>query len=296
MKPEYTLPHCASAIAAALFLASTAFATVLYQENFDSYTNAALNGQNGWQQTSSVPSGTITNRNHIAVNDGKVSWDWTTSTVTNAAIGRDLFSRGDEGGPAIVYAGFTLNVSQAPGTSFASADNLNSAFFSFSNGTAFGSTARGLVGIALGVEDNTFRVSFSSSGSSVTEGSLIGSDLSLNTDHRIVVAMDRSAGSNNTKYYIWINPEKTDSFATALGSGSTNNGNSIIGIALRIRNTTTIGGVSNSIADMGQFTLDDLIVATTLNEVLTPVPEPSAWTLVLGFCSMIAVGARRFLS
>ncbi|EIP99649.1 hypothetical protein OpiT1DRAFT_04175 [Opitutaceae bacterium TAV1] len=39
MKPEYTLPRCAVAITSALFLTSTVFATVLYQENFDSYTN-----------------------------------------------------------------------------------------------------------------------------------------------------------------------------------------------------------------------------------------------------------------
>ncbi|MDR1283694.1 MAG: hypothetical protein LBK99_23180 [Opitutaceae bacterium] len=295
MKLEYTLPRRAVAIASALFLTSTAFATVLYQENFDSYNYAALNGQNGWQQTSSVPTGPITNTDHIRINSGKVSWDWTTSTATNAVIGRDLFARGDSDGPAIVYTGFTLNVSQAPGTSFDSTDNLNSAFFIFVNGIANGGTNRGLVGIAPGTEDNTFRLSFAVAGSSVNESTLVGSNMNPGTDYRIVIAMDRSAGNNGT-YYIWINPGETDSFATALGFGTNSGANSITGIALRMRNSATINGVSNSITDMGRFTLDDLIVATTLNEVLAPVPEPGAWALVLGACSMIAVGARRFLS
>ncbi|AHF89836.1 hypothetical protein OPIT5_05905 [Opitutaceae bacterium TAV5] len=279
MKPEYTLPHCASAIAAALFLSSTAFATVIYQENFDTYSNAALNGQNGWQQTSSVPSGTITNRNHIAVNDGKVSWDWTTSTATNATIGRELFAEGSSSGPAIVYAGFTLNVSQAPGTTYEALTNLSSTFFSFISTS--GVTNRARLGIAPGTEDNTVRLGFSATDGNVTESSLVGGNLSLDTDYRIVVAMDRSAGNDGT-WYIWINPGETDSYATALSSGTGTSANSITGIVLRMRNTTTIGGVANSITDIGQFTLDDLIVATTLGEVLAPVPEPATVALLLG--------------
>ncbi|RRJ96174.1 hypothetical protein Ga0100231_019815 [Opitutaceae bacterium TAV4] len=55
MKPGDILPHRASAIAAALSLSSTAFATVIYQENFNSYADAALNGQDGWNQTANVP-------------------------------------------------------------------------------------------------------------------------------------------------------------------------------------------------------------------------------------------------
>lgn len=246
-------------------------ASPFLSDNFDSYSDGLLSGQGSWTRAPSTDDPAT----QPAVSSGSVFFDWPSTAAVNSATNR-LVASEDQLATGWLYVAFDLRVSVAPTTDVTGLDSLRPGFFALRNSA--GSANRGRIGINPGSLADTFTLGVSSGSQLQSSYNFAGSDLNLNTDYTVVLGYN----IDTTAAQIWINPADQTALPVASAAGS-NSVQSIRRITLGIDNNDGAGGFSN----MGQFTLDNLMSATTLGEVGVAVPEPSTYALIFGG---IAVG------
>jgi len=181
-----------------------------------------------------------------------------------------------------LYASFQLTVTQAPLTDVTGLDSLRPGFFAFSNST--GSAHRGRIGINPGSTTDTFVLGVSSGSQVQSNFSFSTADLALNTPYMVVIGYD----TETTAAQLWIDPVDQSAVPVATAAGA-NTVQGIRRLVLNLDNSDGAGGFSQ----MGQFTLDNLVSATTLAEVGVAVPEPATYALLFGMLTLGAVLIRR---
>ncbi len=237
---------CGLAAVVAIGLASSANAALFYNETF-TYPDGNLVGNDGWAAHSgagSMPvqvSGGAITLNHGAGSREDVNLD------TGSVLGA--------GGKW--YAGFDLNVPSGSGDVY------------FAHFLESSSLFNGRIWTAAPTSGGDYTVGISE-GSSLSVTS--ASDLTYNTDYRIVVAYEFDTAIST----LWVNPANEASTSVSFdGSLST----AAFGFAFR-----QAGGSFVQV-------VDNLAVATTFDEALTGVPEPGA--LALAACGLIGATAVR---
>ena len=265
-------------VAMAGWAAVTVQGSPFFSDNFNSYADGPLADTALWSRAPSNadPSG------YPTIAGGAVSYNW--NTVSNdAPVGANhTVASENQLATGMLYASFTLNVSSAP-TTAASAVTYPG-FFGFRNSN--GSATRGRVGINPGSVAGTFQLGVSSGTSTQDSFTFAGLDLSPNTAYTVVIGYN----IDTTAADLWINPANVGASPVASAAGA-NSVQSIRRIALDLRNRPSSG-----LVDLGAFTLDDLVVATTLSEVgVAAVPEPSTLSLVSGLFIFGLMAARKRL-
>ncbi len=249
-----------------VFAASSLVGAVLVADGFD-YDDGPLAGQGDWARgvnnpTSDNPS------DHIAVQDGWVRFDWTTTDSINNVV-RQIWPTGDAVETGMIYAIFDFRATQAP----QSESDVRPGFLSFGDGT--GSQQRGFVGLQPGSEPDTLQLGVAPA-TQLGTGYTYATDLSLNTVYTVMVGFD----TENQDTSLWLgttNPNAVPAITVA-GSGS-NNG--IRRLNLRLYNSDGAGGTTN----LGIFEIDNLVVTT--------IPEPRVYAALAGLLAMGLVLLRR---
>lgn len=251
--------------------------TVFLGDDFNAYSDAALAGQGSWTRAPITDNPST----HPTVVSGAVLFDWPPSggvlSYANYTAASDaILSAG------MVYASFDLMVTVAPSTDVSGLPSLRPGFFSFINSA--GSAYRGRVAINPGSTSNTFTLGVSSGSQLQSNFSFSATDLALNTTFKVVVGYN----IDTTAAQIWIDPVNQTALPVASAAGA-NTVQSIRRLALGIDNNDGASGFSN----MGQFTLDNLVSATTLAEVGVAVPEPSTYAFLSGGLALGFILVRR---
>ena len=232
---------------------SSSRATLLFSDNFDSYSNGALVGQGPWLQTSTVTTAPVqvTSGQAVLGTTGQDVYAPFASTYsipvgTTLDIGLDLTVAS-----AQATGDYFLHTTPTVGNSSLFFDRL----FVKSSGTGF----------ELGYAGT--------SGAAVVYGTSV---LSLNTDYRIVLVYNDVSGLANDTASIYVNPTdstlESDNTAylsnVAWGAGAAET-NTVSAINLRQGSSTAAAGLS----------VDNLDVGTTFGDV-SAVPEPSTLALL----------------
>lgn len=246
--------------AALLALAGSSQASVLFYDSFDSYSNGNLVGQGLWAQT-----GTATNA-PVQVNSGRVAVASTGQDVYAPLFGAP-FTIGDG---TSLYIGLSLNVAAAQ----AAGDYFLHYTPSLGNSSIF------LDRLYVKSSGSGYLLGWLAAGPNSAAPTYGTTELSFSTDYRIVLAYNAVAGTVNDTGAIYVNPaaDGTDEsndvayLTSAYNSPSTTAENANVA-ALNLR--------QGSSANAATLTVDDLTAATSFAEV-TPAPEPSALSLLLG--------------
>jgi hypothetical protein len=252
-------------------------ATVFYSDNFDGYTNGPLADTANWSRapSSANPS------SFPVISGGAVSFDWNNVSDDTVFAANHTVDSANIVESGMLYASFTFNASRAP--SSAVGDVEYPGFFGFRNSD--GSAVRGRIGINPGSTSGTFNLGISSGSQNQSAYTFSAIDLNPNTTYTVVFGynVDTTGGQ------LWINPTNSAASPDATIAGS-NSQRGIRRVALNIRNKVETN------VDLGAFTLDNLVVATTLAEVgVAAVPEPTTVSLISGLFLLGLVAFRRRL-
>jgi hypothetical protein len=218
-------------------LISRATAAVLLNEPF-AYTNGPLTlvSSGAWDQHSgSTPE-------QVDVAAGKVNLTSGETEDVNRLLSGQPYSSG--GSTNLFYARFTLRVTGLPTAGGAW-------FVGFKNSST---TIRARVfTLTSGAPSGKFRLGLSTANNDDATVTNV-TDLTLNTAYNVVLKL----ANTNSKATLWINPaSEADPFITTTESSSTF---TVVSFALR------------QDGNIGSLALDDLVVATTFNEVLSGSP------------------------
>ena len=233
-------------------------ATILFSDNFDSYTDGALAGQGTWAQTAAATPLLYVNSGLVYMTNGQDVYSPLTIPTTLAD--------GES-----VYFSFDVNVSTIVGTGdyflhFTPNNGNTSLFYSrlfVRSNTVTGMYQLGWLGTSGGAATPTYGTT----------------DLDLNTTYHVVMAYNYSSlNPTNASGAIYVNPtdpvegNNTAYVPTTLWTASgttTPDTNSVAAVNLRQ------GGATSA----PRLTLDNLVVATAFSDVVIVVPEPSAIVL-----------------
>ncbi len=233
----------------------SAFATVLFSDNFNSYGNGPLITVSGgvW----SNHSGTL---GEVDVLNGAVVLTENESEDVNALIAGGPYSSG------VLYYSMLVNFSALP--SFAAGG-----YFAHFKDSGTGFRARLFV-TTTGAASGMYRLGINNGSTPVNV--IFPADLSLGSWHQAVVRYDLS----NVSTTLWVDPlQESDPSVTATDSVTALQ---VTAIALRQSRTSSTG--------MGTLSVDNVLVATSFVEV---VPEPSG-LLLFGLTGFLIVrGLRR---
>lgn len=255
-----------------VFGSAQAQATVFYADNFDALSDGPLDGQGDWTRAP----GSVSPNAFPVISGGAVAFEW---NDVNDNDPHAVNARGDTLDTGMLFASFTMNVSRAPSAAVVDIDYPG--FFSFRNPD--GNASRGRIGINPGSTAGTFTLGVSSGSQSQGSYSFSSLDLSPNITYTVVLGYN----IDTTGASLWVNPanQSASPVATIEGSNSTQG---IRRVVLDIRNRT------DRLDDLGAFTLDNLIVATTLGEVgVAAVPEPATVSLLSGLFLLGFVAVRK---
>ncbi len=219
-----------------------------FSDNFNLYNDGDLAGQGPWLQTGTIAT------TPIQINAGRAQLG-TAGQDIYAAFGAPITSSDGTS----LYVGLTINVTsaQAAGDYFFHLSNPAGTTTSFYN-RLFARSLGG--GFELGFLD------ISGIGSTITYG---GVELSLATDHRVVIAQNFVAGALNDTFSLYVNP--TDLAIEA------NNSPYLTHIWTSATAETATYAAANlrqgTAANAAALFVDDLVISSVFSDV-APVPEP----------------------
>ncbi|MBU6402865.1 MAG: hypothetical protein KGS61_21300 [Verrucomicrobia bacterium] len=237
----------------AIFQVTAAYADLLLDETF-SYPDGPLVGAGGspWLHHS----GSVTGEVDVVAN--RLFLTQTEAEDVHAPLAGAPYSLSH---PATLYAGFSVNFRSLPtraGTYFAHFKDAASGF----RGRVFAGTNNAAAGC--------FRLAVANAATDPTLAAELPTDLSLNTDYRVVLRYDVANGAS----VLWLNPASESEVPVV--AGDTPGTNSIFSFAFRQSLSSGSG--------MGELFVANLRVATTFAEVLPPAPVTTpislsaAWT------------------
>jgi hypothetical protein len=247
--------------AGALLAASSVHAQLL-SESFN-YANGALEtvSSGAW----SIHSGTAA----LNIDGGKAIINQGDATSGLADLNRPFtgaVTYDPTTSSASIYYGLTVNFSTLPNA-------VGSYFAHLKSSTAANEFYGRLGANTEGAASGSFRLAISSEGWSAVTTTESPTDLSLDTDYRVVVRYDMSSD----RATMWVNPVSESSTSVASTDAPTYAAGSVIGqFALRQGTSGTPAGFP------GMLTVDDVLVGTTFAAVATPVPEPEEWAAIAG--------------
>lgn len=242
-------------------------AIFLYDDLTTGYTNANLVGQNGWNQTATATNNPIQYFDGKAVvgSTGQDVWKSMTTQVIKANVST-VYTRID----------FSVVNAQANGDYFfslsdpaGSSSNFYQRLFIRASGSGFN----------LGLQSTSGTGSLTVWGNSV---------YSLNSLLSVVIAWDMVSGGVNDTFSLYVNPLTND--RSLLTSEITSNWNSTTGTEPAL-NISSINLRQGSTTTAATVYVEELWVSDSLLELgLTPIPEPSSYSLILfGLGSLIAL-------
>lgn len=255
------------ALTAGAFACAQLQATALILDAFD-YDDGPLAGQGDWARGPNTPTSDNPS-NYIAVNDGAVRFDWTTSDSINNVV-RKLWPAADVVNTGMIYAIFDFTASVAP----QSESNVRPGFFSFGNSN--GEQQRGFVGLQAGSTADTLQLGISQASQLGGNFSFASVDLDLNTTYTVMIGFD--AGTQATSLWIGTTNVNATPAVTIAGSGS--NGG-LRRANLRLYNFDGDEGTTN----LGIFEIDNLLVTT--------IPEPRVYAALVGLLALGLALRRR---
>lgn len=169
---------------------------------------------------------------------------------------------------ALLYAGFTINFTNAPAPTAAGG---YFAHFKAAGGSGF---CGKIFATTNGVPAGFYRVGISKTASATTAAVFLTNNLSYHTDYKLVA---RYAPSNSASA-LWLNPASENDPATV----ATDSASAISVVAFALRESFS------SPDGMGAVFLDDLIVATSFDEVVSGSPVTAAPIITVPPISQIA--------
>jgi hypothetical protein len=247
--------------AGALVVASSVQAQLL-NESFN-YSNGALETVSGGAWT--IHSGTTP----LSVDGSKAVIDQGDATSGKADLntpfaGALTFDPTTSSGS--LYYGLTVNFSSLP--------NSVGSYFAHLKSSTVANEFYGRLGASTeGAGAGSFRLAISSESWSAATTTESPTDLSLDTDYRVVVKYDMSTD----RATMWVDPANEGSTSVVSTDPPSYATGSLIGqFALRQGTSGTPAGFP------GILTVDDVLVGTSFAAVATPVPEPEDWAAIAG--------------
>jgi hypothetical protein len=237
-----------AAIVVALVGSCTAAnATIVISDSF-TYSDGALNGQGGWDDHSGTAG-------QVDVAGGVVNLTQAESEDVNKVLG-STFSSGT------LYAGLSFSFSALP-------SGTGGYFFHFKD--AGTSNLRGRVfATTTGAASGAFRLGVTNAGNTLS--SIIPTDISLNTNHRLVLSLNTATGASS----LFLDT------LTETGGVTASDAVTAVGItSIALRQSLSSGN------GMGVLGVDNLVVATTFAQAA--VPEASSF--LFGGLALCAAGA-----
>jgi hypothetical protein len=257
MKRYFTLLLSTLALAAL-----PASATILLTDSFI-YADGLLQTTGAANWTVVDYSGGTGSAGNLAVAGGAVSYANDADTSLRNLYQSPLSATVSSG---LSYYSFTFNASAASTTS--GGQRIS--------GLGDGSTEsmRGQVWLKGGSAADTFLLGITNSSGSGGDAVWWATDLAINTNYQVVVEYDRSAGTSQ----LWLDPLSVASTSVSDGAVSGSSRSTMV-----LYNRTNV--------NLGNYTIDDLIVATTFAEVA--VPEPDVFALLASIPALMLVMLRR---
>lgn len=239
MKVQSILP-----IAALTVLATSAQATVLFYDNFESYTlGSEINGQGGWTANASYTITTFSYNGTQAVHSG--------NNVADAAISHAFAAQSDG---TTIYLG--ADVDFRPGSA-------NTFFFNLSDSASRDNSAGGNF-LSSGVRARNFDGS---------GGSSVGSTSAYGDPTRVVIEVSAPGGLGTNYDTVNIYSFAVDNFGTVISTVTFDTG---------ISSLDTLFGARGSDTNGNSFVFDNLVIATTFGEAQMTIPEPSTYAAIAG--------------
>jgi len=234
-------------------LVANASATVIVYDNFD-YADGSLVGNGGWANHSGILGDMLVSSGQVVVQHGTPSED---ANVAFSAVS------------GTIYYGIDFSVGNLGAPYTAGGDYEY--FAHFREGFNFS----GRLDIVPPSSSGDFSVGISSQSS--TAEAVWATDLSYDTFYRAVVGYDQDANIAE----LWINPAVAGD-TSILGADGTDPGDTVVSFALRQSDSTENETVF----------VDNLVVGTTFEDVVTAVPEPGTLAL-LGLGGLLTALRRR---
>ncbi len=208
------------------------------------------------------------------------------STALSIDGGKAIINQGDTtGGMADLNTPFVGGLTYDPTTSsdslyygltvnFSSLPNTGGSYFAHFKSSTTANEFYGRLGASTeGAGAGSFRLAISTEGWSAAATTESLTDLSLDTDYRVVVKYDMSTD----RATMWVDPVNEASTGVVSPDAPGYAAGSLIGqFALRQGTSGTPTGFP------GILTVDDVLVGTSFAAVATPVPEPEEWAAIAG--------------
>ncbi len=267
---------------ACLVLNTTARATLIAYDGFDSYTSdAVLNTNAGgsgwtanWSSLSTVkvvtPSTALTyTGGAVSINGGTRAAEAATPTVdpTDNVASRNFTTQ-----TGTVYFSFLLRIESG-------SDSTDFFQFSLNNDTSItNSGSIGDLSTTDGANNFAARIGGTSGGTSVNSTTTASGA----TTYFLVGKISKTSGGNYNRMELFVNPTTL----TESGVAATQNADS--GTAAISYFTLRLAGIETT----DQYRFDELRIGTTWADVV-PVPEPSACAAITGVLVLMAAALRR---
>jgi hypothetical protein len=262
------------AVIIGLALAANSRATVYINDDFNTFANGNLVGQNGWAQLGASATLPLQVSNGMVVIPGAQSVD-NQDAYKDVGLGIPQ----PASGTTTVYAAFSLAVQSAPAIPPLTSPSYFVAITTGTGGSGFGNFRL----TAHTNDAGTFALGARLTGQG-TDPFTFGSGLAYGVTNEIVIEYDMVAGAGSSYMRVFLNPTDLSSpyLTHVIGAGASDP----TGIG-----SFNISEFASATVGNAGVTIDHLIVADTFAEV---VPEPSTIALVgVSLAGLLALRRRR---